>query len=79
MTWVVISLRRHRPGVDLIAVLALAGALTVGEYLAGALISVMLATGRLLEARASRRAEQELRGLVERARTASRIDRETER
>ena len=67
VAWVVISLRRHRPGVDLIAVLALAGALAVGEYLAGALISVMLATGRLLEARASRRAEQELRGLVERA------------
>ena len=67
VVWVVISLRRRRPGVDLIAVLALGGALAVGEYLAGALISVMLATGRLLEARASRRAEQELRGLVERA------------
>ncbi len=67
IAWVVVSLIRHRPGVDLIAVFALAGALVVGEYLAGALISVMLATGRLLEARASRRAEQELRGLVERA------------
>ena len=67
IAWVVVSLIRHRPGVDLIAVFALAGALAVGEYLAGALISVMLATGRLLEARASRSAERELRGLVERA------------
>jgi heavy metal translocating P-type ATPase len=67
LTWVVSSLIQRRPGVDLIAVLALVGALAVGEYLAGAVISVMLATGRLLEARASRRAEEELRGLLDRA------------
>jgi heavy metal translocating P-type ATPase len=67
VAWVVGSLLRRRPGVDLIAVLALVGALVVGEYLAGAVISVMLATGRLLESRASRRAEQELRGLLDRA------------
>ena len=36
-------------GVDLIAVLALVGTLAVGEYLAGALIALMLATGRTLE------------------------------
>ncbi len=65
--WVVTSLRRRRPGVDLIAVLALAGALAVGEYFAGALITVMLATGRLLEALASARADRELRALLERA------------
>jgi heavy metal translocating P-type ATPase len=65
--WVSASLLRRQPGVDVIAVLALAGALAVGEYLAGAVIAVMLATGRLLEARAVARAERELRGLLDRA------------
>jgi heavy metal translocating P-type ATPase len=65
--WVGASLLRRQPGVDVIAVLALAGALAVGEYLAGAVIAVMLATGRLLEARAVARAERELRGLLDRA------------
>ena len=44
------SLRRRRAGVDLIALLALAGAVAVGELLAGAVITVMLASGRALEA-----------------------------
>jgi len=65
--WVVVSLRRRQPGVDVLAVLALAGALAVGEYLAGAVVAVMLATGRVLEARASARAERELRALLDRA------------
>ncbi len=65
--WVVTSARRHELGVDLIAVLAQIGALAVGEYLAGAVITVMLASGRLLEARASARAERDLRALVDRA------------
>ncbi|MFE6691794.1 heavy metal translocating P-type ATPase [Streptomyces sp. NPDC057743] len=65
--WVVKALRRGRLGVDLVAVLALAGTLVVGEYLAGALIAVMLATGRALEAAASRRAYRDLRALLERA------------
>jgi heavy metal translocating P-type ATPase len=64
--WVVSSLVRRRLGVDVLAVLALGGALAVGEYLAGALIAAMLATGRLLEARAARRAESELRTLLAR-------------
>ncbi|MFN7149603.1 MAG: hypothetical protein ACK4V6_08980 [Microthrixaceae bacterium] len=37
---------------DVIALLALAGALAVGEFFAGAMITVMLVTGQLLEARA---------------------------
>jgi heavy metal translocating P-type ATPase len=64
--WVVSGLLRRRAGVDVLAVLALAGALAVGEYLAGALIAAMLATGRLLEARAARQAESELRALLAR-------------
>ncbi|TCB92136.1 cadmium-translocating P-type ATPase [Micromonospora zingiberis] len=67
------DLWRRRFGVDVIAVLALAGALGVGEYLAGAVIAVMLATGRTLEAYAQRRATRDLRALLERApRTARR-------
>ena len=71
--WVVVALLRRRLGVDLIAVLALLGTLAVGEHLAGALIAVMLATGRALEAAAQRRAAQDLRALLARApRTARR-------
>lgn len=67
VAWVVAALRKGRAGVDLIAVLALAGTLAVGEYLAGALIALMLATGRMLEAAAERRASHDLRSLLERA------------
>src|SRR5688572_28602079 len=54
-------------GVDVIAVLAMAGALAVGEQLAGAVIAVMLAGGQVLEAHASGRARRELTALVSRA------------
>ncbi len=60
------AVRRRRPTVDVIALLALAGAIAVGEYFAGAVIAVMLATGQLLEARAEARARRELRLLLER-------------
>ncbi|MEU8869993.1 heavy metal translocating P-type ATPase [Streptomyces javensis] len=74
VVWVVAALRRGRAGVDLIAVLALGGTLAVREYLAGALIALMLATGRTLEAAAGRRASHDVRALVERApRTARRL------
>ena len=59
--------RRRQPSVDVIAWLALAGALATGEALAGAVIAVMLATGVLLEARAAARARRELSLLVARA------------
>ena len=65
--WMADSLRRRHLGVDLIALLALIGALAVSEYLAGAVIATMLATGRALERWASRRADRELRGLLARA------------
>jgi heavy metal translocating P-type ATPase len=65
--WVLAALRRGRVGVDLIAVLSLVGTLLVGEYLAGALIAVMLAGGRALDAAAERRASHDLRALLERA------------
>ncbi len=64
--WVWQSARRGHLGVDVIALLALGGSLAVGEYLAGAIITVMLATGRALEDRATARARRELRKLRER-------------
>ncbi|MEV4539543.1 heavy metal translocating P-type ATPase [Asanoa sp. NPDC049518] len=67
------SLGRRKPSVDVIAWLALVGALLVGEPVAGAVIAVMLFTGGVLEARASVRARRELRLLAARApRTARR-------
>ncbi|MBX6391278.1 MAG: heavy metal translocating P-type ATPase [Frankia sp.] len=63
---VLVNLWHRRLGVDVIAVLALVGALGVGEYLAGALIAVMVATGRMLEGWATGRAERALRELVAR-------------
>ena len=63
------DLLRRRAGVDIVAVLALLGSLVVGEYLAGAVIALMLATGRELEARASARARRELTALLDRAPT----------
>ncbi|HEX6659215.1 MAG TPA: heavy metal translocating P-type ATPase, partial [Ilumatobacter sp.] len=65
--WVWSSARKRRLGVDVIAVFALIGTLAVGEYLAGAVVTVMLATGRVLEARAAARARSEMRLLRERA------------
>ncbi|MDI1449035.1 heavy metal translocating P-type ATPase [Polyangium sp. 6x1] len=58
---------RRETGVDLIAVLAMAGALVLGEYLAGAIIAVMLTGGAALERFAVARARRELGALLERA------------
>jgi heavy metal translocating P-type ATPase len=67
------SIRRGRVGVDVIALLALAGAVAVRELLAAAVISVMLASGRALESWAALRARQDLSALLDRApRTARR-------
>jgi heavy metal translocating P-type ATPase len=65
--WVIDAARHHRLGVDALAVLALVGTLIIGEYVAGAVITVMLASGRTLEARAAGRAQRELRALLARA------------
>ncbi|MEO7754480.1 MAG: heavy metal translocating P-type ATPase [Terracoccus sp.] len=73
LAWTAAAIRRRQPSVDVIAVLALAGALAVREPFAGAMITVMLASGQLLESRAAARARRELSLLVERApRTARR-------
>jgi heavy metal translocating P-type ATPase len=66
-------LLRREVGVDLIALLAMAGALAIGEYLAGAVVALMLAGGQALEAFAGARARGELSALLGRVpRTAHR-------
>ena len=59
--------RQRRVGVDLIALIAMAGALALGEYFAGAVIALMFSGGQSLETFAARRARRELTALVERA------------
>ncbi|MTV25851.1 heavy metal translocating P-type ATPase [Nitriliruptoraceae bacterium ZYF776] len=54
-------------GVDVIALLAMVGALALGELLAGAIIAVMLTGGEALEAHAAGRARRELTALLQRA------------
>ena len=61
------GLLRRETGVDLIAILAMVGALVLGEYLAGAIISVMLTGGAALERFAVARARRELSALLKRA------------
>jgi heavy metal translocating P-type ATPase len=77
--WTLIDgLRRGRLGVDVIAVLALVGALAVAEYLAAAVISLMVASGRALESWAAGRARHDLQSLLDRApRSARRYEGET--
>jgi len=72
--WVAVaSIARGRLSVDVIALLALAGAIAVDELLAAAVISVMLASGRALEDWAAYRARHDLSALLARApRTARR-------
>jgi heavy metal translocating P-type ATPase len=64
---VVTALLRRETGVDVVAALAMAGALFLGEYLAGAIIAVMLTGGAALERFAITRARRQLSALLERA------------
>jgi heavy metal translocating P-type ATPase len=61
------GLWRGKVGVDVIALLAMAGALALGEVLAGAVIALMLAGGNALEDAAGRRARRDLSALLEHA------------
>ncbi len=73
-TTVVRGLRAGRGGVDILALLAIVGALITGEYFAAAIVTVMVATGQYLEERAQARAQRELHMLAQRApRVARRV------
>ena len=61
------ELARGETGVDLIALLAMAGSLLLGQYLAGAVVALMLAGGEALERYADSRARRELTALVSRS------------
>jgi len=72
---VITGLMRRQPGVDVIALLAMGGSLALEQYLAGAVIALMLASGDALESYADRRAHRELSALLDRApRTVTRYE-----
>ncbi|MER6090406.1 heavy metal translocating P-type ATPase [Streptomyces bluensis] len=73
VAWILRTLHQGHVGVDVIAVLALGGTLAVREFLAGALIALMLATGRTLEAAAQRRASHDLSALLQHAPRSARL------
>ncbi|CAN0627501.1 Heavy metal translocating P-type ATPase [Burkholderia multivorans] len=69
------AVRRREAGVDVLAWLAIVLALALGESLAAAVISLMLASGRALERYAQARAQREMTALLDRApREANRFD-----
>ncbi len=61
------DLRRGKTGVDLIALLAMAGALALHQFLAGAVIRLMMSGGQSLERYAGHRARRELTALLQNA------------
>ena len=68
LMWAIVrDLAHGELGVDLIAILAIVGALLLGEPFAAAVIGVMLATGEALERYAQGRAHRELTALLGRA------------
>src|SRR5579864_6325371 len=56
-----------RVGVDSIALVSMAGAVVLGQALAGVVIAIMYAGGNVLEDIAVARAERDLRSLIDRA------------
>ncbi len=70
---ILVQLRRGKTGVDILALLAILGALLLDQYFAGGVIAFMLASGHALEEYAGRRAQRELSALLARQpRTAHR-------
>ena len=61
------SLRHGDLGVDAVALVAIAWALALGQYLAGAIVALMMSGGAALEAWAAGQARRELQMLVGRA------------
>lgn len=72
--WLSIDIRGKTFGSDFLAILSLCATLLTHELFAGAIISLMLATGRTLESWAEGQAERALRDLLNRIpRTARRV------
>jgi len=72
------TLYSGKVGVDIIALIAMAGSLYLGQYLAGAVIALMLSGGQVLEEYAESKARKELSSLLGRTpRTVNRLDGDT--
>lgn len=72
------ALYSGKVGVDIIALIAMAGSLYLGQYLAGAVIALMLSGGQVLEEYAESKARKELSALLGRTpRTVNRLDGDT--
>ncbi|MEY2736900.1 MAG: hypothetical protein RL683_18 [Actinomycetota bacterium] len=73
LVWV--SIRQGEIGSDILAFIAIVATSLIGEWIAGAIVSLMLATGRALESWAAGRARKQLEALVQRApRTIQLVD-----
>jgi heavy metal translocating P-type ATPase len=66
INWFINDLRSKSMGSDLLAILSIIGALLTDELIAASVISLMLASGRVLETWAEGRAERELKSLINR-------------
>ncbi|CAG9166574.1 heavy metal translocating P-type ATPase [Cupriavidus respiraculi] len=64
---IVQSLRHRKAGVDVLALLAMALALGLGQYLAAAVLALMIESGRAIESYARGRSEREMSALLARA------------
>jgi heavy metal translocating P-type ATPase len=72
----VVSLSRGEVGLDIVAALAMGGALAGGEYLAGVVVALMFAGGQALESYAQSSAEREMTALLGRVARTAQVRRE---
>lgn len=72
---IVAALLRREAGLDLIALVSIGGAIALDEFLTGAVIALMFASGRALETFAEERARREMSALLANVpRSANRYD-----
>lgn len=73
MRWKIATVRNREFGSDSLAVIAIIASVAISEYLAAAIVSLMLATGRALEEWAKGKSERELKALLDRAPTVAHL------
>ena len=64
---IVVSLKNREVGSDILALISIVASAIIGEWLASAIIALMLATGQALESWAAGQARSQLESLVQRA------------
>lgn len=67
LSWTINTIRNRELGSDSLAIIAIVAAISIAEYWAAAIVSLMLATGRALEDWAAQKSQRELKSLLERA------------